>query len=238
MWRNSVIPRVLPFLGVLFFGGVLITTVPERVDRLKSTYQLYATPPLSQVKPEFLNILLLGHKPIYEDFIAIWLLQTIMQEGVKKEFEPFLEQVRSVIRHAPKLETSYMLSCFVMLNELKHPEVCQEITLAGLRAFPMSWRLLMTQAYVEYSAMNHPAQAASFFMMAAQRENAPPYVKKAAKKLLETKTLSPEDIEASMNLIAESDGNSQFKLMLESIQKEKKEKEGKPQVESSPTPTP
>lgn len=230
MWKNTILPRALPTLAVLLFGGALIATIPVRVQTLKSTYELYSKPPLADVKPQFLNILLLGHKAIYEDFISIWLLQTLMQEGVKKEAEPLIEQIRSVIRHEPKLETTYMLSCFVMLNEVKRPEFCQEINLAGLRAFPMSWRLLMTQAYVEYAAMNHPAQAASFFMMAAQRENAPDYVKKAAKKLLETKTLTDEDIEASMNLIAEKDGNTQFKQLLESIQKNKVEKPAESEV--------
>jgi hypothetical protein len=217
MEKDSFMSRGLPFLAVLALGGALIATMPSRIERLKSTYQLYAPPPLSHVKPEFLNILLLGHKPIYEDFISVWLLQTIMQEGVTKEFEPMMSQIRSVIRHEPKLETTYMLSCFIMIKELKHPEVCQEIILAGLRAFPMSWRLLMTQAYVEFAEMNHPAQAASFFMMAAQRENAPDYVKKAAKKLLETKTLTSEDLEASMNLISDKEGSAQFKKLLESV---------------------
>lgn len=223
MWKTRFLPFVLPALGVFIFGAILVSTAPQRVEKLKSTYEIYSTPPLAQIKPSILNIILLGHKAIYEDFISIWLLQTLMQEGVQKEADPLIAQIRSVIRHEPKLETTYMLACFVMLNELKRPEFCQEINLAGLRAFPMSWRLLMTQAYVEFSAMNHPAQAASFFTMAAQRENAPEYVKKAAKKLLETRDLTDEDIKASMDLIAEKEGNSQFKQLLESIQKNKRE---------------
>lgn len=223
MRNNRVLPLVLPLLGIFTLGTLLVLTAPQRVEKLKSTYELYATPPLSQINPSILNIVLLGHKAMYEDFIAIWLLQTLMQEGEPKEADPLMAQIRSVIRHEPKLETTYMLACFVMLNQVKRPEFCQEINLAGLRAFPMSWRLLMTQAYVEYAAMNHPAQAASFFMMAAQRQNAPEYVRKAAKKLLETKALTAEDVKASMDLIAEKDGNTQFKQLLESIQKNKRE---------------
>lgn len=224
MWRNRIFPLILPCIGLLIFGSGLLLTLSERVQKLKSTYELYATPPLSGVQPQFLNILLLGHKAIYEDFISVWLLQTIMQEGTKKELEPFLEQVRSVIRHEPKLETTYMLACFVLLNELKAPEYCQEVNEAGLRAFPKAWRLLMTQAFVEYSALNHPAQAAGYFMLAAQNEKAPPYVKRAARKLLETKTLTDEDIQASMNILSEKDGNAQFKQLLETIQKNKEDR--------------
>ena len=222
MRKTRLFPFVLPALSVFIFGAILIYTAPQRVEKLKSTYEVYELFEIF-VRYGMRDFRDIGHKAIYEDFISIWLLQTLMQEGIKKEADPLIAQIRSVIRHEPKLETTYMLACFVMLNELKRPEFCQEINLAGLRAFPMSWRLLMTQAYVEYSAMNHPAQAASFFTMAAQRENAPDYVKKAAKKLLETRTLTDEDIKASMGLIAEKEGNSQFRQLLESIQQNKRE---------------
>lgn len=233
MWRTRVFALFLPCIGLLLFGSLLAFTHQERVDKLKNDYNLYATPPLSGVKPQFLNILLLGNKAVYDDFIAVWLLQTIMQEGTKKEIEPFLAQVRAVIRHSPRLETTYMLSCFAMLYELKAPEHCQEINEAGLRAFPQSWRLLMTQAYVEWFHLKHPAQAASYFTMAAQRENAPPYVQKAARKLLETNTLTDEDVQKSMDIIADRSGNKQFKQILDSIQKSKVE-EPKPDAESAP----
>lgn len=221
MWKKAT-PLVFPLLGVLLFGGALVSTMPARIVHLKGSYELYAAPPLAHMNPRFLTAFMLGQKAVYDDFISIWLLQTLMQTDTKKDHEKLMEQIRSVIKHQPKLETTYMLSCFVMLNELKHPEYCQEINLTGLKAFPMSWRLLMTQAFVEYSAMNHPAQGASFFMMAAQRENAPPYVKKAAEKLLKTKTLTDEDIRASLELISQSEGRSQFADLLKSIDKNKK----------------
>lgn len=229
MWKRAA-PFVFPLLAVLIFGGALVSTMPGRIVKLQQSYELYAAPPLAHMNPKFLSAFMLGQKAVYDDFISIWLLQTLMQSGVVKDHEKLMEQIRSVIKHEPKLETTYMLSCFVMINELKHPEYCQEINLAGLKAFPMSWRLLMTQAFVEYSAMNHPAQGASFFMMAAQRENAPPYVKKAAEKLLKTRTLTDEDIQASLELITQAEGKSQFVDMLKSIDKNKKPAE----VEKTP----
>lgn len=223
MWKRAT-PLVFPLLGVLLFGGVLVATVPARLSQLRKSYELYAAPPLAHMNPNVLTAFMLGQKAIYDDFISIWLLQTLMSTDVTKDHEKLMEQIRLVIKHQPKLETTYMLSCFVMLNELKHPEYCQEINLTGLKAFPMSWRLLMTQAFVEFSAMGHPAQAASFFMMAAQRENAPPYVKKAAIKLLETKTLTDDDIQKSLELISQSEGKNQFSDLLKSIDKNKKKK--------------
>ncbi len=220
MWKKTA-PLIFPLLGTLLFGGAIVATVPLRLNHLKKSYDLYAFPPLSQVNSRFLTVLLLGQKAIYDDFISIWLLQTLMEKDHDFDHEKLIEQIRSVIQHHPRLETTYMMACFTMFYN-KHPEYCQEINLEGLKAFPMSWRLLMTQAFIEYSALNHPAQAASFFMMAAQRENAPPYVKKAARKLLETKTLTDDDVQKSMELISKAEGKSQFLELLQSIDKNKK----------------
>ncbi|MBC7661390.1 MAG: hypothetical protein H7249_16975 [Chitinophagaceae bacterium] len=220
MWKK-VSPLIFPLLAVLLLGGALGLGIPTRVAKLNNSYQLYAPPPMAQINPRTINIFLLGHKAIYDDFISIWLLQTLMQTGTPKNPELLMQQVRSVIQHHPKLETTYMLSCFTLWRELNHPEFCREISEAGLVAFPMSWRILMTQAFVEYALMNHPAQAATFFMMAAQRENAPPYVKKAAEKLLKTRVLTDEDIQQSMELISQSEGKTQFMGMLKKIQESK-----------------
>jgi hypothetical protein len=221
MWKKTA-PLVFPLLGVLLFGSALALTNQSRVDKLTKSYDLYASPPLAHMNPKFLTAFMLGQKAIYDDFISIWLLQSLMQDNVQRDPEKMMDQIRSVIKHQPKLETTYMLSCFVMLNQLKSPQHCQEINLEGLKAFPMSWRLLMTQAFVEYSAMNHPAQAASFFMMAAQREGAPEYVKKAAAKLVNTRELTDEDIAKSLEIIGHNEGKSQFLDLLQSIEKSKK----------------
>lgn len=221
MWKKTA-PLVFPLLGVLLFGSALALTNQSRVDKLTKSYDLYAAPPLAHMNPKFLTAFMLGQKAIYDDFISIWLLQSLMQNDRPRDPEKLMEQIRSVIKHHPKLETTYMLSCFVMLNDLKSPQHCQEINLEGLKAFPMSWRLLMTQAFVEYSAMKHPAQAASFFMMAAQREDSPVYVKKAAEKLVNTRELTDEDIAKSLELIGQNEGKSQFLDLLQSIDKNKK----------------
>ncbi len=213
---------ILPLVCALLFGAALVSTFPERVRALKDSYEFYAPPPLAGVNPKFVNIMLLGLKPIYDDFISVWLLQSLLDKTPNKDPEKLLAQIRSVIRHEPKLETTYMLSCFVMANDLKKPEYCQEFSLAGLRAFPESWRIPMTQSYIEWNLLNHPAQAASFLMMAASRKQSPPYVRNAAKKLLETKQLEPDDIAKSMALIAEQDGNEQFLALLKSIEEKKK----------------
>jgi hypothetical protein len=94
-----------------------------------------------------------------------------------------------------------MLSCFVMMQEFNRPETCKRIILDGLSAIPNSWRLPMTQGYVQAFITKEPAQAASFFQMAASREQSPEWVKKVAIKLVRENKLAADDISKSLEII-------------------------------------
>ncbi len=208
-----------PLLATLIFSGLLWQTTPSRIGRLKAEYDLFSPPPLSQLNTTVINIMTLGHFGIYEDFINIWLLQTLLDPRKGTDAEPMMNMIRSVIKHHPRLETTYMLSCFVMFQDYKKPENCQEIILAGLKAFPTSWRLPMTQGYVEYFLMKQPAQAASFFMMAASRPESPEYVQSTVKKLLSENNLSPVDLQKSLDIMAESGNSDAFIKLLKAFGK-------------------
>ena len=208
-----------PLLVSLFFIGLLLKSAPHRVETLKNSYDILSPPPLSNLSSNMINIMSLGHKAIYDDFINIWLLQALLDDRRGNNPERMMQSIRSVIKHLPKLETLYMLSCFTMFQDLKKPEACQEIMLAGLKAFPTSWRLPMTQGYVEYFLLRHPAQAASFFMMAASRPDSPPYVQKTVQKLLRENTLTPADLQRSLEIIGETESNASFIKLLQSFSK-------------------
>ncbi len=210
---------ILPFLASILFLAFLIKTNDQRLKTLRAEYDIFAPPPLSQLSSGLIDVVTLGHKSIYDDFINIWLLQTLLDPRKGKDHEAMMQQIRSVIRHHPKLETTYMLSCIVMLQDFKKHEYCQEITLAGLKAFPKSWRLPMTQGYVEYFEMKQPAQAASFFMMAASRPDSPEYVQRTVKKLLSEKDLTPHDLQKSLEIIAETESSDAFVKLLKSFGK-------------------
>jgi hypothetical protein len=210
---------ILPLLASILFITIILKTSDQRLKTMRAEYDIFAPPPLSQFSSGLIGVLTLGHKAIYDDFINIWLLQTLLDPRKGQDVEGMMRQIRSVIRHHPKLETTYMLSCIVMLQDFKKPEYCQEITLAGLKAFPMSWRLPMTQGYVEYFKMEQPAQAASFFMMAASRPDSPEYVQRTVKKLLSEKDLTPEDLQKSLEIVAETESSEAFIKLLKSFGK-------------------
>ncbi len=214
-FRSSFFPLVVSLL----FTGLLFQSAPQRIKTLKAEYDIFSPPPLSQLQTGLINIITLGHKAIYDDFINIWLLQTLLDERRGKDPEPMMGMIRSVIRHHPELETLYMLACFVMLQDFKKPEYCQEITLAGLKAFPKSWRLPMTQGYVEYFLLKQPAQAASFFMMASSRPDSPEYVQKTVKKLLNENNLTQDDLQKSLDILAETESSEPFLKLLKAMGK-------------------
>jgi hypothetical protein len=224
---------LLPLLASLVFIGLLLNTNDQRLKTLHREYDIFAPPPLSQFSSAVISVITLGHKAIYDDFINIWLLQTLLDSRKGQNAEAMIEMIRSVIKHHPQLETTYMLSCFVMLQDFKKPEYCQEIILAGLKAFPTSWRLPMTQGYIDYFQMKQPAQAASFFMMAASRPGSPEYVQKTVKKLLSEKDLTPEDLQKSLDIMAETENSETFIKLLKSFGKTNVE-----QLPNAPASTP
>lgn len=195
-------------------GAYLIQSAPERVDRLNQEYKTFSPPPLSNLKPSFIDIITLGHKHVYDDFINLWLLQALLDENKPANVEQAMLGIRSVVQHQPKLETIYMLSCIVMFDDYKEPKHCQEIILEGLKAFPTSWRLPMLQGYVHAVLLEEPAQAASFFLMAASRPKAPSWVQRLAKKLIDQKNIRSEDLDRSIEILEQSPNSGVFKGIL------------------------
>lgn len=215
-----LISSIVPACCLVLSGALLWIHYPKRVKDLQHAYEIASAPPLSALNPAFIPIVTLGHKNIYDDFINIWLLQTLVDSRKADSAETLMASIRPVIKHQPRLETLYLLSCFTMYLDYKKPEYCQEIILAGLKAFPESWRLPMTQAYVHYFLLKEPAQAASFFMMAATRPQSPEYVQRLVQKILKENELNAADLQRSMEIIAGSRAGDQFLKMLQAFGKQ------------------
>lgn len=210
---------IVPGCSALVCAALLWKGYPSRVTSLKTSYDVTAAPPLAQLSPSFVNILTLGNKALYDDFINLWLLQMLVAPERPIESERLLTTIRAVIRHKPKFETLYLLSCFTLYLDYKRPEACQEIILAGLEAFPQSWRLPMTQAYVHYFLLKEPAQAASFFQMAASRPGSPAYVQNLVKKLISENQLDTDDLESSLQILSSQPAGAEFIKVLRSLGK-------------------
>jgi hypothetical protein len=70
-------------------------------------------------------------------------------------------------------------------------------------------------------------------MMAASRPKSPEYVQKTVKKILSEKELTPEDLQRSLEIIAETESSENFLKLLQSVGKVPV-KETMPETPASP----
>ena len=209
------ISTLLALLTVAASVGYLMRTIEPRIQDLRRSFDPYAPPPLSDLSPNLIQFMTLGHKHVYDDFINLWLLQTLMDERLDTNTGAMLSSIRAVIKHRPKLETLYLLSCIVLMERFDGVQYCQEITIAGLEVFPESWRLPIMQGYIHAVMLEEPAQGAAFFRMAASRPNKPAWVLSLAKRLASSENISQEDISKSLTIINGFPQAESFRKILE-----------------------
>lgn len=173
--------------------------------------------PLSSLPTSLIRVMTLGQKDLYDDFSAIWLLQLLaIPDLSEQDVKPLAKAILKIIAHRPKLEAMYMLSCFVLAQDLNHPEYCEPITLHGLQVFPYSWRLPMTQGFIYAFKTNSPTKAAAFYQLAGSRKDSPPYVRSLARKLLLKAKPDSRDFAESLRIMSETPGGSKItKFLLE-----------------------
>ncbi|MBM4253214.1 MAG: hypothetical protein FJ146_14690 [Deltaproteobacteria bacterium] len=180
--------RLRVVLAVVVWIALLLGMFMQVTERLASStaarQAMVPPPPLSQLSTSVLNTLTLGYRGLYDDFADIWLLQALGDKDIKS-FDPreLIKTIRTVTRHGPKLESLYLLSCFVLAFEFKIPEECQAIIVDGMNAMPGSWRIPMTQGYITAFVLNDPATGALYYELAGSRPGAPAYFTSLATKL-------------------------------------------------------
>ena len=160
----------------------------------KNRDTLYDHAPLASLPPDVIHVMFLGHSEIFKDFVHLWALQSLATDPKNPDPDKMQSLIDSTLRHRPKMETLYMFSCFVMKGTYKRPKSCKEIIDVGLTIFPKSFRLSMTQGYVSAFLLKKPLEAAYYYHMASQYENAPPHVKKIAVKFANDQNLSSDDL--------------------------------------------
>lgn len=185
--------------------------------RLMAPYELakpktLSLPPLVEMDPRVIDVLTMGHRGLYDDFINIWAIQILMDEATRREKpDDVADALAKITRHAPKLESLYMLTCFVMALDLKRPDLCVRFTMDGLAAFPHSWKIPMTQASVLAFRMRKPAEAAPFFELAGSKPGAPPYFTSLAKKLREKAAVTSDELSKGLDYLDELPGGTRLK---------------------------
>jgi hypothetical protein len=71
------------------------------------------TPAMVEISPNLLKVLFLGQKGIYDDFLHLWSMQLFTEEKTKSANPDEVNHtVQLILKHAPKIESFYLMSCF------------------------------------------------------------------------------------------------------------------------------
>jgi len=202
-------------LYILVVAGLaaLFAFSKERTRELGvNSYRLLSLPPLVQLHPKLIDAITLGHRGLYDDFISIWLLQILMSDDLPTVTADELNDVSlAILKQRPKLESIYMLTCFILARDYGRSELCHQIIHLGLELFPNSWRLPVTLGFMYAFQLNDKERASAYYHMAASRPDAPKYFATAAQKMAAGETADSSDLETSLDLIFSADPDSRIK---------------------------
>jgi hypothetical protein len=158
--------------------------------------------PLIDLDTRLLDILSFGHRGLYDDFVAIWMLQ-ILTDPRLKNFPP--EEVQQMLvrvgRHKPLIETFYLLGCFVLTFDLKRPDLCEPLMRQGTEAFPRNWRIPVTMGIIAAHHLHDNALASLYYGIGAQRDEVPEYIQKTATRLAKEQNIDPSDLQKAFDMI-------------------------------------
>ncbi len=211
MWHHLISATIL----------IAAMTTCVRVGQMRgpqerAKFDKLAPPPLSSWSDRTIHIAMLGHRGLYDDFVSIWLIQSLADENLKNyaSAEQANKIITSVTRLEPKLESIYLLSCLVMAFDYERPDLCEEISLHGLKAFPHSWRIPMTQGFVAAFKLQNPAKASGYYALASSRPQSPSWVQSYAKKLAQKGQDAGQDLNETVMLLKEVPGGTRLLELL------------------------
>jgi hypothetical protein len=209
-WILSRLTFGLWFVALIF---ALVASKKLLIEEEYDAEEIYE-PTFLNFSPQFLDITMLGHRALYHDILEVWAIHYLLDPERISDPEVSTKIVSLIKKHKPRQEGLYMLACFILIDQ-KRADQCQDLTLVGLEIFPDSWRLPMMQGFVHIKVFNQPFQAAKFYYTASTRKNAPAYVERLAKKLIDQGELGSEDYENSMKLMLGNALDRKFETIVE-----------------------
>ncbi len=209
-WKTALI-----LVWVLLLGFALRLVTAKTQAYSARDYDVLSPPPFTSLDERLINVLTLGHRGLYDDVINIWLLQSLLDERAQaRTADEVFRSMRRVTDLHPKIESLYMLCCFVLAQDLKRPDLCEPISLAGLKALPDSWRIPVTQGFIAFYNLHDPQKAALYYGLAASRQDAPPFLGKLAKNLIEKNQISVPEMQQTLDgLLGGAQGSKFGKYM-------------------------
>ncbi len=200
----------------LLLAALLYQVTAHTWSYSKRDYRLVDDPPFAGMRPELIDVLTLGHRGLYDDLLSIWSIQMLIDQRTNLQDPAALQRsVLQLTRQQPRVESVYMLSCFVLALDLGRPEACEPVTIDGLKALPDSWRIPVTQGFISAYKLQDRAKAALYYSVAASRPEAPEFLRQLAANLARKEDLSPSDLEGTLRQILQGRTDSRLRSFLE-----------------------
>lgn len=219
-------------LWLLLVAGALHAVTARTWTFAKRDFELLEPPPLTELDPRVLDLVTLGYSGLYDDFIYLWTLQTLADPRLQTmDPETVQASLLQVTRHQPEIETLYMLSCFVLAFDMKRPDLCERVTLDGLKAVPDGWRIPLTQGFLYALQMNDLKNGAMYYGLAASRRDAPEFIGPMTQKMIQENQLSITELQDTLARLLDGStgaprpggrGASRFGPFLESLMRERR----------------
>ncbi len=186
---------IFVWLGIL---AVAFASVSGRVFKSASdAWNFVESPPFSEISPEFLDVVTLGHRGVVDDALLVYTLNYLVDERIKViPPDQLFRALKSTTRLKPRIETIYMFGCLVMALDVKRPELCEPLIVDGIGLFPDGWRLPLTLGTILYNNVKDEARAAVFYEMASTKPDSPHYAGRFAAKLRDRSVIDPDEMGA------------------------------------------
>jgi hypothetical protein len=198
------------WIGLLLFGFGKISAKTYLLSQ--EHYSVLAAPALSRLDTRFINILTLGHRGLYDDYLTITAIQFLADKKIRQmPTQRVFDTIKGIARHEPHNEAFYTLSCFVLAVDLGHSELCEPITMYGLKAHPKSWKIPALQGFIFAFKLNSPEDALQYYDMALSRPNAPKFFKGIVTLLRDGGSISNETGEKLLRQIFQTPNSDNYK---------------------------
>jgi hypothetical protein len=204
--------HIIPCLILCLAAVTCVRVGSESGRRERASWKLVAAPPLATLSADRLRIVTLGHKGLYDDFATIWAIQFLADPDLKSKStaSEVYAALLPIANNRPRLESFYMMGCFVLALDFKEPGYCETLSIQGLKAFPTSWRIPMTQGFIATLIENNDLKAAAFYQLAASRENSPAYVAKLVTRLAQRGFADGQDLNETADMLKDVPGGTRM----------------------------
>jgi len=208
----SFLKHLIPAALLIFICATCVRVGTESGEAERSSWKLVTAPPLASLGTKHIDLITLGHRGLYDDFMTVWAIQFLADPHLREKAtaETVNESMTMITRHLPRTESLYLFSCFVLAFDYKRPEFCEEFSIKGLKAFPNSWRIPMTQGFIAFFEQKDDIKAAAYYQLAASRPNSPPYVARLADKLAKRGFANGQDLNETIDMLREVPGGTKI----------------------------